>query len=122
APDGYLTGAEWDWSSIYTQLGEQFVAGQTLMAGDIPHILRGGLAGNFCKLSDYGAAVSEEAKADADAAKAQLESGELVIYKGELKDNRGNVILAGEEEYKQDNIELEKMDYLIEGVEGSIDG
>ncbi|MGD1858445.1 MAG: BMP family ABC transporter substrate-binding protein [Leptolyngbyaceae cyanobacterium] len=122
APDGYLTGAEWDWSSIYTQLGEQFVAGQTLMAGDIPHILRGGLAGNFCKLSDYGAAVSEEAKADADAAQAQLESGELVIYQGELKDNQGNVILAGEEEYKQDNIELEKMDYLIEGVEGSIDG
>ncbi|MEL6397847.1 MAG: BMP family ABC transporter substrate-binding protein [Cyanobacteria bacterium J06607_6] len=122
APEGYLTGAEWDWSSIYTQLGEQFLAGQTLMAGDIPHILRGGLAGNFCKLSAYGPAVTDEAKAAADAAKEQIMSGELVIYKGELKDNTGGTILPSGEEYKQDNIELEKMDYLIEGVQGSIDG
>lgn len=122
APKGYLTGAEWDWSSIYTQLGEQFVEGKTLMAGDIPHILRGGLAGNFCKLSEYGPAVTEAAKTDADAARQQLLNDELVIYQGELKDNKGNVILTGDQEYKQDNIELEKMDYLIEGVEGSIEG
>jgi len=51
APAGYLTGAEWDWSSIYTNLGQQFMEGKTLMAGDIPHILRGGLAEQFCKLS-----------------------------------------------------------------------
>ena len=122
APKGYLTGAEWDWSSIYTSLGEQFLAGKTLMAGDIPHLLRGGLADNFCKLSDYGPAVTEEAKADADAAKEQLLKGELVIYQGELKDNKGGIILPGGESYEQQNIELEKMDYLIEGVQGSIDG
>jgi basic membrane protein A len=122
APKGYLTGAEWDWSSIYTQLGEQFMEGKTLMAGDIPHILRGGLSGKFCKLSDYGPAVTDEAKAAGDTAKEQIMSGELVIYKGELKDNNGGVILPSGEEYKQDNIELEKMDYLIEGVEGSIEG
>lgn len=122
APKGYLTGAEWDWSSIYTQLGEQFKEGKTLMAGDIPHILRGGLAGKFCKLSAYGPAVTEEAKAAGDAAKEQLINGELVIYKGELKDNQGNTILTDGQEYKQDNLELEKMNYLIEGVQGSIDG
>lgn len=122
APKGYLTGAEWDWSSIYTQLGEQFMEGKTLMAGDIPHILRGGLAGKFAKMSDYGPAVTDEAKAAADAAKEQIMNGELVIYKGELKDNQGNTILTSDQEYKQDNIELEKMDYLIEGVQGSIDG
>ena len=122
APEGYLTGAEWDWSSIYTRLGEDFLAGKTLMNGDIPHILRGGLADNFCKLSDYGPAVSEEAKAAADAAKEQLIQGELVIYPGGLKDNSGNVVVPAGEGYKQDNIELETMDYLIEGVQGSIDG
>lgn len=122
APEGYLTGAEWDWSSIYTRLGEEFLAGKTLMAGDIPHILRGGLADNFCKLSDYGPAVSEEAKAAADAAKDQLIKGELIIYPGGLKDNNGNVVIPEGEGYKQDNIELEKMDYLIEGVQGSIEG
>ncbi|MEO0867762.1 MAG: BMP family ABC transporter substrate-binding protein [Cyanobacteria bacterium J06642_11] len=122
APKGYLTGAEWDWISIYTFLGEQFVAGKTLMAGDIDHILRGGLADKFCKLSPYGSAVTAEAKADADAAKEKILKGELVIYEGELKDNTGKSILSGGEKYEQQNIELEKMDWLIEGVKGSIDG
>ena len=122
APKGYLTGAEWDWVSIYTFLGEQFVEGKTLMAGDIDHILRGGLADDFCKLSAYGPAVSDEAKADADAAKEKFLAGELVIYEGELKDNTGQSILSADEKYEQQNIELEKMDWLIEGVKGSIDG
>ncbi|MGD1864983.1 MAG: BMP family ABC transporter substrate-binding protein [Phormidesmis sp.] len=119
APEGYLTGAEWDWVSIYTFLGEQFVAGKSVMAGDIDHVFRGGLSEKFCKLSPYGPAVSDEAKADAEAARTALEKGELVIYNGELKDNKGAVVLAAEEKYEQQNIELEKMDWLIEGVQGS---
>ncbi|MEM8505225.1 MAG: BMP family ABC transporter substrate-binding protein [Cyanobacteria bacterium P01_D01_bin.1] len=122
APEGYLTGAEWDWESIYTFLGEQFVEGKTLMAGDIEHILRGGLAENFCKVSPYGPAVSAEAQADAEAAKEALIEGELVIYEGELDDNKGGVILAAGDQYEQQNIELEKMDWLVEGVKGSIGG
>ncbi|MEO0825239.1 MAG: BMP family ABC transporter substrate-binding protein, partial [Cyanobacteria bacterium J06642_9] len=122
APEGYLTGAEWDWNSIYTSLGEQFLAGDTLMSGGIDHILRGGLADNFCKLSPYGPAVTEEAQADAEAAKEALVAGELVIYQGPLKTNTGDEILATDTDYKQQDIELEKMDYLIEGVDGSVGG
>ncbi|MGB3200643.1 MAG: BMP family ABC transporter substrate-binding protein [Nodosilinea sp.] len=120
APEGYLTGAEWDWSSIYTELGNEFMAGKTLMAGDIPNILRGGLADNFCKLSPYGPAVSAEAKAAGDAAIAGIESGELVIYQGPLKTNTGDDILAADKSMKTDNVELEKMDYFVEGVIGSV--
>lgn len=122
APKGYLTGAEWDWSSIYTELGEQFKAGKTLMNGDIPHILRGGIADKFCKLSPYGPAVSAETKTAADAAIAGLESGEVVIYQGPMMTNDGKEILPAGKDYKQTDIELEKMDYLIEGVKGSISG
>ncbi|MGG6237485.1 BMP family ABC transporter substrate-binding protein [Nodosilinea sp. AN01ver1] len=120
APKGYLTGAEWDWSSIYTQLGQEFVAGKTLMTGGIPHILRGGLADNFCKLSPYGPAVSDEAKAAGDQALAAIKAGELVIYQGPLKTNTGTEIIPASEELKTDNVELEKMDYFVEGVIGSI--
>jgi basic membrane protein A len=120
APEGYLTGAEWDWSSIYTDLGQQFMEGKTLMAGDIPHILRGGLADKFCKMSPYGPAVSEEAIAAADAAKAGVESGEIVIYQGPLKTNEGAEVIPADKGMKIDDIELEKMDYLIEGVQGSV--
>jgi len=120
APAGYLTGAEWDWSSIYTNLGQQFMEGKTLMAGDIPHILRGGLAEQFCKLSPYGPAVTDEAKADADAAKAAIESGELIIYQGPIKTNEGAEVIPADKGLDIENIELEKMDYLIEGVVGSV--
>lgn len=118
APKGYLTGAEWDWASIYTDLGEQLVAGKTIMNGDIPHLMRGGLAEKFCKLSAYGPAVSDQAKADADAAKAKLEKGELVIYQGPLKNNQGGELLASEKQYKQQDMALETMDWLVEGVNG----
>ncbi|WP_346289888.1 BMP family ABC transporter substrate-binding protein [Sphaerothrix gracilis] len=120
APEGYLTGAEWDWSSIYTRLGEQVLAGETLMAGEIDHVLRGGLADNFCKVSEYGPAVTEQAKTDADTAKESLMKGELVIYRGPLQDNVGGVVVPAEKELKQQDIELEKMDYLIEGVDGTV--
>ncbi|WP_448573497.1 BMP family ABC transporter substrate-binding protein [Trichothermofontia sp.] len=120
APKGYLTGAEWDWSSVYTRLGQEFLAGKTLMNGDIPHLERGGLAEKFCKVSPYGPAVSDAAKADADAAKDKLLKGELVIYQGPLKSNTGREILAEGQQYTQQDIALEKMDYLVEGVIGSV--
>lgn len=120
APQGYLTGAEWDWSSIYTQFANDLLAGKTLMNGEIPHIMRGGLSAKFCKMSPYGPAVSEEAKTAADAAKEAIMSEQLVIYKGPLKSNKGQDVLSEGQEYKQQDIELEKMDYLIEGVDGSV--
>ena len=120
APEGYLTGAEWDWSSIYTAIGQDIVEGKTLMNGDIPHILRGGLAANFCKLSPYGPAVTDEAKAAADTALAAIKSGELVIYDGPLMTNTGTEVLGASGQLKIDDIELEKMDYFVEGVLGSI--
>ncbi|MBD2464001.1 BMP family ABC transporter substrate-binding protein [Oscillatoria sp. FACHB-1407] len=120
SPQGYLTGAEWDWVNIYTQLAEDINSGKSLMDGSIPHLLRGGLKDGFCKISDYGPAVTEEAKAAGEAAKAQLMDGSLVIYKGELKDNQGNVVIAAGEELKQQDPKLEGMNYLIEGVIGSV--
>jgi basic membrane protein A len=82
--------------------------------------LRGGLADKFCKMSPYGPAVSEEAIAAADAAKAGVESGEIVIYQGPLKTNEGAEVIPADKGMKIDDIELEKMDYLIEGVQGSV--
>jgi simple sugar transport system substrate-binding protein len=120
APKGYLTGAEWDWTNIYSRLVEDVRSNKTLADGGIPHLLRGGLKDGFCKISDYGPAVSSEAKAAADTAKAQFMDGSMVIYKGELKDNRGNVVIAAGEELKQQDPKLETMNYLVEGVIGSV--
>ncbi|MCU0527471.1 MAG: BMP family ABC transporter substrate-binding protein [Elainella sp. Prado103] len=120
APKGYLTGAEWDWANLYAQIAEDVKAGKTLTEGGIPHLLRGGLKDGFCKVSDYGLAVSSEAKQAADEAKAKLMDGRLVIYKGEIKDNTGAVVVAANEELKQLDPKLESMNYLVEGVLGSV--
>ncbi|MFB2937766.1 BMP family ABC transporter substrate-binding protein [Aerosakkonemataceae cyanobacterium BLCC-F154] len=120
APKGYLTGAEWDWTSVYSKYAQMIGEGKTLMNGGIPHLVRGGLKDGFCKLSDYGSAVSEAAKKDAEAARAKFMDGSMVIYSGELKDNTGKVILASGKQYQQQDVELERMNWLVDGVIGSI--
>lgn len=120
APNGYLTGAEWNWSSVYTKYVEDFKAGKNVSDGGIPHLLRGGLKEGFCKISKFGSAVSTETKKEADKAVAKFMDGSMVIYAGEIKDNTGKVVVAKEKQLKQQDLELEKMNWLVEGVIGSI--
>jgi basic membrane protein A len=120
APKGYLTGAEWDWTSVYSMYAKLLQEGKKLSDGGIPHLVRGGIKEGFVKVSPYGPAVSDEAKKDADAALAKFKEGTMVIYKGELKDNTGKVVIPAGTEQKQQDPELERMNYLVEGVIGSV--
>lgn len=115
APDMYLTGAEWDWPATYTKLVTDYMAGKP-----IDNIVRGGLKEAIVKTSAYGPAVSAEARTKADAVKAEFMKGGVVLYKGGLKDNTGKTVIPAGPGYEQTNIELEKMDYLVEGVVGSV--
>jgi basic membrane protein A and related proteins len=115
APKGYLTGAEWDWSTPYTQLIKEAMEGKPMT-----NFLRGGLKEGFVKMSPYGPGVSDAAKKAADAAKAELMSGKFAIFKGPLKDNKGAVVIAAGTAHMMTDTELEKMNYLVEGVIGSI--
>jgi len=114
APKGYLTGAEWNWGKVYTQYVETLQAGKPW-----DHLVRGGLKEGFVKSSPYGAAVSGEAKAAAEAVRAQMMKGDYVIFKGELKDNAGHIVIPAGSALKQTEPVLEKMNYLVEGVVGS---
>ncbi len=120
APKGYLTGAEWDWTNVYTNYAEMIHSGKTLMNGGIPHLLRGGLKDGFVKLSPYGPAVNEAAKKDADSALAKFKDGSLVIYQGEIKDNTGKVVIPANVTYKERDINLEKINWLVAGVNGKV--
>lgn len=120
APKGYLTGAEWDWTKVYTNYLEMIQAGKTLMNGDIPHIVRGGLKDSFLKLSPYGTAVSANAKQDGDAAKSKFMNGSMVIYRGEIKDNAGKVVIPAGKNFKQQDSELKKINWLVAGVVGNV--
>jgi simple sugar transport system substrate-binding protein len=112
APKGYLTGAEWAWEKVYTDMVND------MKAGKAPgNFVRGGLKEGFVRLSAYGPMAKGTDKAD--AAKAGLTSGSLAIYKGGLKDNKGNVVIPAGTTYAITEPKLESMNYLIEGVIGS---
>lgn len=114
APKGYLTGAEWNWPKVYTDFVKLLQEGKPF-----PYLLRGGLREGIVKNSKYGPAVSQETIALAEAAKAKFMTGGMVIYKGELKDNKGNVVIPAGQSLPQTDIKLESMDYLVAGVIGS---
>jgi simple sugar transport system substrate-binding protein len=115
APKGYLTGAEWNWATVYKMFAEKALKGEPL-----PNFTRGGLAENFIKMSPYGPAVTPAAKKQADATKAEIMKGGYAVFKGPLKDNKGNTVVPAGKAYIETAIELESTNYLVEGVVGSI--
>ncbi|MGZ5828444.1 MAG: BMP family ABC transporter substrate-binding protein [Xanthobacteraceae bacterium] len=114
APNAYLTGAEWNWEVLYPRFLEMFTSGK-----DIPNFYRGGLKEGLVKVSPYGPMVSEAARKQADDAKAKLTAGGFAIFTGPLVDNKGKTVIAAGTTRGQTDPELEKMDYLVEGVIGA---
>lgn len=117
APKGFLTGAEWNWSKVYSDYAAM-IRDKT----PIPNLLRGGLKEGIVKSSPYGPAVTAKAKADADAIRAKFMDGSMVVYKGPIKDNTGKTVIPAGKEYKQTDIWLESMNWLVEGVIGTTKG
>ena len=114
APKAYLTGAEWNWEALYPKFVKMIAAGET-----IPNFYRGGLKEEIVKCSPYGEMVSAEARKHADDIKAKLTAGDYVIFKGPIMDNKGKTVIAAGTDRGQKDPELEKMDYLVEGVIGA---
>ena len=114
APNAYLTGAEWNWITPYKAIVDAAKAGKPH-----PNFLRGGLKDGYVKMSAYGPMVTDAAKKQADAIKAQMIAGSFDIFKGPIKDNKGKEVIAAGKVQKQADLELEKMNYLVEGVLGS---
>lgn len=114
APAAYLTGAEWNWLTAYKTIIDAAQTGKPH-----PNFLRGGLKEGYVKMSAYGPMVPDAAKKQADDTKAKMIAGTFDIFKGPLKDNKGKEVIASGKAFKQTDIDLEKMNYLVEGVNGS---
>jgi len=117
APNAYLTGAEWNWLTAYKTAVDAAMSGKPH-----PNFLRGGLKEGYVKMSPYGPMVSEAARKNADDIKAKMLADQFDIFAGGgggLKDNKGTVVVAPGKVIKQTDVELERMNYLVEGVIGS---
>jgi len=117
APKGYLTGSEWNWSKVFIDYVNNMRAGK-----ELTHLVRGGLKDGIVKISPFGPAVSDDAKKLADSAKDSAMKGELIIFKGPIKDNSGKVVIDAGKSLIQTDPTLESMNYLVEGVVGSAGG
>ncbi|MEM6382838.1 MAG: BMP family ABC transporter substrate-binding protein [Pseudomonadota bacterium] len=111
APNGFITGAEYKWETIYSMFANMLGNGETL-----PNVVVGGYHNDMLRNTAYGAGATPEAIAAADAAIAAL-IAEEPIYVGPLNDNEGNLVIDG----TKDNYdpELDGMGFLLEGVIGS---
>jgi basic membrane protein A and related proteins len=113
APKGFITGAEYKWETIYKGYATNLAAGKPL-----PNMVAGGYEGDMVQNSPFGAGASDAARKAATAAIADLRA-KKPIYVGPLKDNKtGKVVI----DKTYDNLDpyLDQMNYLLEGVSGSI--
>lgn len=122
APHGFLTGAEWAWGTVYRKYAEMIHTGKSVTDGTIPRRMTGTLKDQFCKLSPFGPSVTEQARARVAAAKACILNGSLEIYQGPMKDNEGNTVIPAGKTLRIEDVALDKMNWLVEGVEGTARG
>jgi simple sugar transport system substrate-binding protein len=118
APRGFLSGAEWHWGTVYRQYAELLRQGKSVTNGSIPRRLSGTLKDGFSRLSPFGPQVSERARQAVAEAKAKIIDGSLQIYRGPIRDNLGQLRVAAGTTYAVTDTELDKMDWLVEGVQG----
>ena len=113
APEGFLTGAEWNWAS-----GGDFVkAWQT--GGAYPNVLRGGFKRDMVAISPFGKAVPQGVRDEIAKAKQGFIDDSLKLYQGPLNDNEGNQVLAaGQAIDNEDNEFKLGVRFLVEGAIG----
>jgi basic membrane protein A and related proteins len=113
APKGFITGAEYKWETIYKQYASELAKGEPL-----PNMLAGGFHNDMVQNSPFGAGCNEAAEKAALAAIEDLKA-KKPIYVGPLKDNKTGKIVI-DKAYDNYDPYLDQMNYLIEGVVGSI--
>jgi len=114
APKGFITGAEYKWETIYRSYADDIAKGQP-----VPNMLAGGYEKDMVRNTAYGAGAPEAARKAADAAIADLKAGKRIL-KGPVKDNKGAVALPSADGYDNLDRVLDGMNFLADGVVGSI--
>jgi basic membrane protein A len=84
--------------------------------------MTGTLKDEFCKLTAFGPSVPDSARARIATAKAAILNGSLEIYRGPMRDNKGTTVIPVGKVLKIDDVALDKMNWLVEGVEGRANG
>jgi basic membrane protein A len=113
APNGWLVSTFWNWGPYYVKVA-QSVMDKTWKAQDE----RYGLKDGYLKLSSFGKSVPDTVQKQTVDIFNKVADGKISIFKGPISDRDGTLrIPAGKVPEKS---ELEKMNWVVPGIEGSI--
>jgi simple sugar transport system substrate-binding protein len=112
APKGFITGAENKWETVYKTFAADLGKGQKL-----PNTFFGGYDKDMVASTPFGAGTTDKARNAATAVIADLKAGKP-IYTGPVKGNNGKVVI--DKAYDNYDPFLDRMNFLVEGVVGSI--
>lgn len=112
APKGWITAAIWNWGPLYTKMVQQVLSGNRETK-----LTRYGVKDGVVTLAPFGASVPKDVQDIVTKVKDDIIAGTLKPFTGPIKDQSGKVRIEGEQ---PDTITLEKTDYLVDGVIGTI--
>lgn len=118
APEGWLTGSEWNWGPLYTDIVRTVIDGEfttSLYNGDFRVGLQTG--DNPFIQSEFGPSVSDETKTLIDEARQAIIDG-TPVFVGPIEDQDGTVVVPEGSELSY--ADVEQMDFFVKGVTGSL--
>ncbi|MGK2877151.1 MAG: BMP family ABC transporter substrate-binding protein [Solirubrobacterales bacterium] len=118
APNGWLTGSVWNWGPLYTDIVKTIGEGKW-KGSEYDADYRVGFAdSDIIELAPFGSAVTPEIEKEVMAKQKEMKAEDFFPFQGPVVDQSGKTqIPAGE---NPSPTELEKTDYLVEGVIGKI--
>jgi simple sugar transport system substrate-binding protein/basic membrane protein A len=118
APEGWLTGSEWDWGPLYTDIVQTAIDGD-FTGSEYNANYRANMASgkNPFVASAFGPSVTDETKALIAAAATKLEEGGSP-FTGPITAQDGTVTVPEGETPPIETIE--QMDYFVQGVTGTV--
>ena len=111
APKAVLTSFCWNWAPIFEDIIKKTADGTIKISDNYYE------GGECSKLAPFNAElVPAEIQQKVNDLKAKMESGEVVVYAGELKDDKGNVLVAAGETMSDEKILAQE--FFVENVIG----
>ena len=111
APNYWITGTGFTLGDKMTWIASTVIDGTWK-----PMFKRWGMADGVMAVAPFGPSVPQEVKDAVNAANTALNAGEIVVFKGPIKDQEGNIKVA-EGEVLTDDL-LSSSDWFVEGVIG----
>ncbi len=111
APGAVLTSFCWNWAPIFEDIIRKTADGSIRISDNY---YEGGECSKLAPFND--ALVPAEIQQKVNDLKAKMESGEVVVYAGELKDDKGNILVPAGETMSDDKILAQE--FFVENVIG----